>query len=208
MRSSMSRQLPAAPIAFLSALVATVGLPPSGGALGAQDSDAVVAPALYAPMQWRSIGPFRGGRSGGGDRSRRTGQRVLLRRCGRRGVWKTTDAGVTWNNVSDGFLQTASVGALAVAPSDPNVVYVGMGEHAPRGVTTSHGDGVYRSTDAGQTWVHLGLGPPAPSPGSSYILRTPTSSTSRRRVHPTVRVRSGASTGPATAEPHGIGCCS
>ncbi len=73
------------------------------------------------------------------------------------GVWKTTDAGNRWVNVSDGFLKTASVGALAVAPSDPNVIYAGMGEHAPRGVTTSHGDGVYRSTDAGKTWLHLGL---------------------------------------------------
>jgi len=60
-------------------------------------------------------------------------------------------------NISDGFFNTGSVGAVAVADSDPNVVFVGMGEHAPRGVMTSYGDGVYKSTDAGKTWKHLGL---------------------------------------------------
>jgi len=73
------------------------------------------------------------------------------------GVWKTTDAGQRWKNISDGFFKTGSVGALTVAPNDHNVIYVGMGEHAPRGVMSSHGDGVYKSTDAGKTWMHLGL---------------------------------------------------
>ena len=73
------------------------------------------------------------------------------------GIWKTTDAGITCDNVSDGQLGTSSVGAIAVSESDPNVVYAGMGEHAIRGVMTSHGDGVYRSTDAGRTWTHVGL---------------------------------------------------
>ena len=72
------------------------------------------------------------------------------------GVWKTEDAGHSWRNVSDGYFKTGSVGALAVAPSDPNVIYVGMGEACLRS-NFSHGDGVYRSTDAGETWVHLGL---------------------------------------------------
>jgi len=73
------------------------------------------------------------------------------------GLWKTADAGHHWTNVSDGYFQTGSVGAVAVSESDPHVVYVGMGEHAPRGVMTSHGDGVYKSTDSGKTWQHLGL---------------------------------------------------
>ncbi len=111
---------------------------------------------LYSTMAWRLVGPFRGGRSVAVAGV--VGQPAVYYFGGvGGGVWKTTDAGINWRNVSDGFMKTASVGAIAVAPSDPNVVYVGMGEHAPRGVTTSHGDGVYRSTDAGRTWTHLGL---------------------------------------------------
>ena len=68
------------------------------------------------------------------------------------GLWKTDDMGISWRNISDGYFKTGSVGAIAVAESDPNVVYVGMGEHAVRGVMTHHGDGVYKSTDAGKTW--------------------------------------------------------
>ena len=72
------------------------------------------------------------------------------------GVWKTSDGGVYWENVSDGFLETAAVGALAVAPSAPNVIYAGTGEACIRG-NVSHGDGVYRSDDGGRTWRSLGL---------------------------------------------------
>ncbi|MEZ4422155.1 MAG: glycosyl hydrolase [Gemmatimonadota bacterium] len=112
--------------------------------------------ALYATLDWRLVGPFRGGRSVAVAGVAGQPRTYFFGGVGG-GVWKTTDAGQAWTNVSDGQIQTASVGAIAVAPSDPNVVYVGMGEHAPRGVTTSHGDGVYRSTDAGRTWTHLGL---------------------------------------------------
>jgi photosystem II stability/assembly factor-like uncharacterized protein len=72
------------------------------------------------------------------------------------GVWKTTSAGQRWQNVSDGFFRRASVGAIAIAPSDPNVIYAGMGETTIRG-DVSHGDGVYRSTDGGKTWAPRGL---------------------------------------------------
>ncbi|HET8628027.1 MAG TPA: glycosyl hydrolase, partial [Thermomicrobiales bacterium] len=106
-------------------------------------------------LAWRLIGPFRGGRvvAVAGDPAR---DQVFYFGSTGGGVWQTTDGGVYWRNVSDGFFQRASVGALAVAESDPNVVYAGMGETTIRG-NVSHGDGVYRSTDAGTTWRHLGL---------------------------------------------------
>ena len=72
------------------------------------------------------------------------------------GVWKTEDGGAYWENVSDGYFGTASVGAIAVSQSDPNVVYAGTGEACIRG-NVSHGDGVYRSTDGGRTWRNVGL---------------------------------------------------
>ena len=72
------------------------------------------------------------------------------------GVWKTTDGGTYWTNVSDGYFNTAAIGALAVSASDPNVIYAGAGESAIRG-NVSHGDGVYKSDDAGLSWRHIGL---------------------------------------------------
>src|ERR1035437_4404010 len=107
-------------------------------------------------LKWRNIGPFRGGRS-----VTATGvvNDPLIYYMGTTGggVWKTTDAGGSWQNISDGFFKTGSVGAVAVSESDRNVVFVGMGEHAPRGVMTSYGDGAYKSTDAGKTWKKMGL---------------------------------------------------
>lgn len=111
---------------------------------------------LYEGVKWRCIGPFRGGRSVCASGMVGDPQTYFMGTTGG-GLWKTGDAGQHWENVSDGFFKTGSVGAVAVSESSPNVVYVGMGEHAPRGVMTSHGDGVYKSTDAGKTWQHLGL---------------------------------------------------
>ncbi len=115
-----------------------------------------VDPALFQNMEWRNIGPFRGGRSVAVAGVVQDHLTYYFGGVGS-GVWKTTDAGITWTNISDTTFGTSSVGAIAIAESDPNVVYVGMGEHAIRGVMTSHGDGVYRSTDAGRTWRHMGL---------------------------------------------------
>ena len=70
---------------------------------------------------------------------------------------ETSHAGSEWFNISDDYFKTSSVGAIAVSESDSKIIYVGMGEHSPRGVTTSYGDGVYKSTDAGETWDHVGL---------------------------------------------------
>jgi len=107
--------------------------------------------SLYQGMQWRNIGPFRGGRS---DAVTGVAQNPHLYYFGGvgGGLWKTENDGLTWTNITDGQLKTSSVGAIAVAPSDPNVLYLGMGENEARGVAISHGDGVYKSTDAGRTW--------------------------------------------------------
>lgn len=112
--------------------------------------------SVFRAIKWRNIGPFRGGRSVTASGVVGNSLTYYMGTTGG-GLWKTSDAGISWENCSDGFFKTGSVGAVAVAESDANVVYVGMGEHAPRGVMTSYGDGVYKSTDAGKTWTKLGL---------------------------------------------------
>lgn len=110
----------------------------------------------FTSLKWRNIGPFRGGRSNAVVGLPNNDQVYFAGYTGG-GIWKTSDAGITWKNISDGFFATSSVGDIAIAKSDPNVIYVGMGEHAVRGVMTSYGDGVYKSLDGGQTWKHIGL---------------------------------------------------
>jgi photosystem II stability/assembly factor-like uncharacterized protein len=110
---------------------------------------------IHGP-KWRHIGPFRGGRSVASCGVIGDPLTYYMGSTGG-GVWKTSDAGISWQNISDGYFKTGTVGAIAVAESDPNVVVVGMGEHAARGVMTSMGDGVYKSMDAGKTWTHIGL---------------------------------------------------
>lgn len=124
-------------------------------AVVAEEGPGESADPKLAGLEWRCIGPARGGRVScvaGVVGDRRT---YYMGACGG-GVWKTTNAGGAWKNVSDTYFKTGSVGAIAVAESDPNVIYVGMGEPDPRG-NFSHGDGVYKSTDAGKTWKHVGL---------------------------------------------------
>jgi photosystem II stability/assembly factor-like uncharacterized protein len=111
---------------------------------------------IFKIVKWRSIGPFRGGRSNAGTGVVGDPKTYYMGTTGG-GLWKTDDMGLSWRNISDGFFKTGSVGAIAVSESDPNVVYVGMGEHAVRGVMTHEGDGVYKSTDAGKTWKRVGL---------------------------------------------------
>ncbi len=112
--------------------------------------------SLYNALEWREIGPFRGGRvtavAGHAD------QPLTYYFGGTGGgVWKTTDGGLTWAPISDKDFRAGSIGAIEVAPSDPNVIYVGTGESPIRG-NVSPGNGVYKSTDAGKTWTHIGLG--------------------------------------------------
>ncbi len=110
---------------------------------------------LLNSLEWRCIGPHRGGRvvAVAGDVS--DPMTFYFGACAG-GVWKTTDGGLYWRNISDGFFNTAAIGAIAVSTFDPNVIYVGTGETSIRG-NVSHGDGVYKSTDAGKTWQHMGL---------------------------------------------------
>ncbi len=104
---------------------------------------------------WRCIGPPRGGRVVAVAGDHFDPMTFYFGACAG-GVWKTVDGGVYWECVSDGHLRSAAVGALAAAPSDSNVVYAGMGETTIR-IDVSWGDGVYRTTDAGRSWHHLGL---------------------------------------------------
>jgi photosystem II stability/assembly factor-like uncharacterized protein len=117
--------------------------------------DAQQNPKSYQALRWRSIGPDRGGRvtAVGGVVNDRL---VYYMGATGGGVWKTVDAGITWTPISDRYFKTGSVGSIAVAESDPNIIYVGMGEACLRS-NISHGDGVYKSTDAGKTWRNVGL---------------------------------------------------
>lgn len=112
--------------------------------------------SVFKDLNYRNIGPYRGGRSvavAGHDDQPYT----FYTGFAGGGVFKTTNGGNSWINISDGFFKTGSVGAIDVADSDPNVIYAGMGETDIRG-NMSGGDGMYRSTDAGKTWSYLGLG--------------------------------------------------
>ncbi len=107
-------------------------------------------------MNWRNVGPFRGGRANAATGIPSQPLTYFAGYTGG-GVWRTDDAGINWRNISDGFFKSSSIGAIAVAPSDPNVIYVGSGEFAVRGQSSTYGDGMYRSTDQGRTWSRIGL---------------------------------------------------
>jgi len=124
--------------------------------LGTIGAFAQSANDYFSPLKYRLIGPFRGGRSVASSGVVGDPLTYYMSTTGG-GLWKTSDAGQRWNNISDGFFETGSMGAVAVSESHPHIVFAGMGEHAPRGVMTSYGDGVYKSTDAGKTWNKLGL---------------------------------------------------
>ncbi len=110
--------------------------------------------SLFSDMRWRMIGPFRGGRTvaAAGVPGK---QNVFYIAASNGGIWKTTDYGRVWSPIFEGQ-PTQSIGALAIAPSNPNVLYAGSGEGLRR-PDLSVGDGIYKSTDAGNTWTHLGL---------------------------------------------------
>ncbi|MDP2584274.1 MAG: hypothetical protein Q8W47_09350, partial [Candidatus Palauibacterales bacterium] len=146
---------PRRPLALAAALAAVLAVPAAlAAAAPLLAAPPAAADTTFGALRWRSIGPFEGGRVEAvtgvpGQPSTFYFGAVVG------GVWKTTDAGGHWRPVFDGQ-PIASIGAIAVAPSDPNVIYVGTGEPDPRG-DISFGDGVYKSTDGGKTWTNVGL---------------------------------------------------
>lgn len=127
-----------------------------------------VGDGLFEALEWENIGPARGGRSTGVAGSDSRPLEYYFGAAGG-GLWKTSDGGTTWRPVTDGQIGSASVGAVAVCATDPDVVYIGTGETQLRG-NVQQGDGVYKSTDAGETWEHVGL--------------TETQNVARIRIHP------------------------
>jgi len=132
-------------------------------------SNGLVDPSFYQGYEWRNIGPQRGGRSLGAMGSPGRPNEYYFGATGG-GLWKTTDGGNNWFPVTDGQITSSSIGAVAVAETNPDIVYIGGGETQLRGSITQ-GDGVYKTTDGGKTWRHLGL--------------KETQAISRIRVHPT-----------------------
>jgi photosystem II stability/assembly factor-like uncharacterized protein len=140
--------------AVLLQTVASAAAPAPAASAPAAAVHPTVNPSLFQALQWRGIGPYRGGRALAvagipGESS------TFYFGAVAGGVWKTTDRGGTWEVLTDGT-PISSVGAIAVAPSQHDVIYVGTGEAAPRGNMT-YGDGIYKSTDGGKTWNHVGL---------------------------------------------------
>jgi len=147
---------------------------------------------MFSGLKWRSVGPDRGGRSIAVAGSAARPLEYYFGATGG-GVWKTTDGGTTWSPAADKFLKTSSVGAAAVAESNPDVVYVGMGEVQLRG-NVIQGDGIYKTTDGGKTWAHVGLGesmavarirvhPKNPDVVYAAVLGNPYAATEQRGVY-------------------------
>lgn len=154
---------------LLIALVVFGIVPAHGQKKSASPVSATVSfdQSLYSGIRWRELGPFRGGRSTTVTGVKGNNNLYYFGAVGG-GVWQTNDAGQTWFNISDKYFG-GTIGAVAVAESDPNVIYVGEGEQGLRN-NVSSGWGVWKSTDAGKTWKHIGL------PDSRHV--------SRIRIHP------------------------
>ena len=142
-------------LAILAGPKLTVAAAAQAPAEGAAPPVMPINASLFKALQWRCIGPYQGGRALTASGIPGNASTFYFGAVAG-GVWKTADGGATWSPLTDGT-SISSVGALTVAPSDPNIIYVGTGEAAPRGDMT-YGDGVYKSVDAGRTWNHVGLG--------------------------------------------------
>jgi photosystem II stability/assembly factor-like uncharacterized protein len=144
------------PLSAALSLMSLLAGPVAGqNAAPTNDANTLVDPALFAGLRYRNVGPSRGGRvtavTGVPGRS---GMFYMGATGG--GVWRTTNYGQSWHNISDGFFATGSIGAIRVAPSNVDVTYVGTGSDGIRS-NVIIGKGVYKSTDAGKNWRHVGL---------------------------------------------------
>jgi len=138
------------------ALLALAGLAPPIAVVPVLDAQTPpLDDALLSAYRWRGIGPNRGGRSIAVAGVKGRPREAYFGAVGG-GLWKTVDAGNNWVPVTDGQISSSSVGAVAVSPSNPDIVYIGMGESCIRG-NIMPGDGVYKSTDAGKTWARVGF---------------------------------------------------
>ena len=169
MRTPISRLASGVTASALALAIATGWMALSAQPAAQTTGAGSVDPSIYSGMKWRSIGPDRGGRSIAVAGSAARPNEYFFGAVGG-GVFKSTDFGNTWEPVSDKFFKTSSVGAIAVAASNPDIVYAGMGEACFRG-NIIQGDGIYKSADAGKTWEHVGL--------------ANTETVSKIRVHPT-----------------------
>jgi photosystem II stability/assembly factor-like uncharacterized protein len=154
---------------LLALTAAAVWRPSPGWSAAGPVARAAVDSTVLKSFRWRSVGPERGGRSIAVSGVKGRPQEAYFGAVGG-GLWKTTDGGDTWAPVTDGQVKSASVGAVAVSESNPDIVYIGMGESCIRGNIMA-GDGVYKSTDAGKTWTHVGF--------------SDKQSISKIRIHPT-----------------------
>ena len=152
-------------VLFLFAVLASCSAVPENSVQSVADSRAFEKREIagvygkedrFKGLEWRFVGPMRGGRANAVV-GHPTNPFVFYAGYTGGGVWKTSDGGLTWNNLSDGQFGVGSVGALAISESQPDTLYAGTGEHALRG-DISHGDGVYKSQDGGNSWQHVGLG--------------------------------------------------
>jgi len=170
MLQSMSKLSRLAPwLALAAAAVAAPGLHASRAQLVGDRRGSSIDPVILKAFKWRSIGPERAGRALSVAGVKGRPKEAYSAQTGG-GLWKTIDGGTTWLPVTDGQVHSSSVGAVAVSESNPDIVFIGMGESCIRG-NIQPGDGVYKSTDAGKTWTHVGFA------ASDAI--------SRIRIHPT-----------------------
>ena len=189
-------------VVFSAALLTYFGTWHGGAVVTSEPQATATSPAIdpvvLKALRWRSIGPPRGGRSIAVSGVKGRPQEAYFGAVGG-GLWKTTDGGETWAPVTDGQIRSSSVGAVAVSESNPDIVFIGMGESCIRG-NIMPGDGVYKSTDAGKTWTHVGFARLAERSRRSASTRPiPTSCTSRRSASTARRTTSAASSRAPTA---------